>query len=267
MGSPPDDAPIFVLGAGWRTGSTLLQRLLNATPGTLIWGEPFGEGAIIQRLAESTAFLDTRHGRSRSDYLADDGSLPSPDMWTANLTPPLPHLVEAQRAMIDRLFKAPALEHGCARWGVKEVVWGRDVIDLLTLLYPRAKLLLLVRDPVQQWHSYRPITWRPWFYRWPEVPIGGPVKFGRMWNRLVKDFVEADRDVPQATLVRYEDLGDPAELDRLSAFLCIEGGLRRDAPRVGSSDERTFYVDRVPAWERAMLRRLTARTAEPLGYH
>ncbi|MBW1744549.1 MAG: glycosyltransferase, partial [Deltaproteobacteria bacterium] len=32
-------APIFVFAAAWRTGSTLLQRILNAAPGILIWGE------------------------------------------------------------------------------------------------------------------------------------------------------------------------------------------------------------------------------------
>lgn len=263
--SGPDDAPIFVLGAGWRTGSTLVQRMLNAQPGVLIWGEPFGEGAILQRLAESLAFLDPEHGRFYGRILPDDGELPTEDDWIANLIPPLQHLLPAHRALLDRLFRVPAASHGCSRWGIKEVVWGRDVIDLLAALYPASRFVLLVRNPVDQWRSYRPHTVRhPWFYRWPESPIGSPLSFGTMWNRLVCEYAAADSEVPQATLVRYEDLSSQKELDRLSAFLDLPVPLRV-VSRVGSSVGKINYRD-VPRWERSLLRRLTAQGAELVRY-
>lgn len=263
---PSTDSPIFVLGSGWRTGSTLLQRMLNSTPGTLIWGEPYSEGALVQRLAEGLAFLDPAHGRFNGLELPDDGQLPTPDVWTANLTPPLGHLVEAHRAMLDRLYKFPAGEHGCDRWGVKEVVWGRDVIHLLALLYPESRFLLLVRDPLIQWRSYRPRTRHPWFYRWPETPIGTPVSFGRLWAHLVRDFVMAADELPQATIVRYEDLADQQELDRLTGFLGLDAPLRADAPRVGSSRDHRLFSDAIPAWERAVIRRITSTYAAKVGY-
>ena len=40
VASSSEDAPIFILSAGWRSGSTLLQRML--TPECLIWGNPTG---------------------------------------------------------------------------------------------------------------------------------------------------------------------------------------------------------------------------------
>src|SRR5260370_858511 len=44
------EAPVFVLAAGWRSGSTLLQRLLM--PACFIWGEPFGHADLIDSLAD-----------------------------------------------------------------------------------------------------------------------------------------------------------------------------------------------------------------------
>ena len=40
-GGPLDrEAPIFLLATGWRSGSTLLQRILVTDPHVLLWGEP-----------------------------------------------------------------------------------------------------------------------------------------------------------------------------------------------------------------------------------
>ncbi|MDO9635465.1 MAG: hypothetical protein Q7I95_00765, partial [Thiobacillus sp.] len=50
---PVDDtvAPIFLLSAGWRSGSTLLQRLVMSDKRVLIWGEPYDECGPIQAMA------------------------------------------------------------------------------------------------------------------------------------------------------------------------------------------------------------------------
>lgn len=258
-------APIFLLGAGWRTGSTLLQRMVNAVPGTLIWGEPYSEGAIVQRLSESVKFLDESHGRFHGTTL-EPGRLPSEDEWTATMAPSLDNLVQAYRALLDRLFQDPAASRGCARWGVKEVVWDLDCIHLLNTLYPAAKFVLLVREPQAQWRSYRPETWRPWFYRWPDKPIGGPHAFGAMWRDLVSDFLAADRLLDNATIVRYEDLRSEAHLERLRVFLGLETPLRLNLSRVGSSGGHKLFSPRIPAWERALIDRLTRSGRTHLGY-
>lgn len=259
-------APVFVLGGGWRTGSTVVQRMLNDGGDLLVWGEPYGEGAIVQRLAESLSFLDPACGRSESMLLPDGADLPAVSEWTANMTPPMHHLVAAQRAYLDRLFAAPAHRHGYERWGVKEVVWGRAEIDLLAMLYPDARFVLLVRDPLTQWASYRPVTRKPWFQRWPERPVGSPLSFGELWRDLVTDFIAADRELPQATLVRHENLHDPDELSRLTEFLDLRKPLNADAPRVGSSGSIRYFTTTVPAWEKAVIRRLTAKAAGEVGY-
>ena len=56
--SPSTDEPVFVLAAGWRSGSTLLQRMLMRH--CLVWGEPFGRAMLIDSLAQPLqTFTDT----------------------------------------------------------------------------------------------------------------------------------------------------------------------------------------------------------------
>lgn len=87
-----------------------------------------------------------------------------------------------------------------------------------------------------------------------------------MWNQLVTEFAAAVEEVPQATLVRYEDLGDPAELERLTAFLELEAPLTAEIARVGSSRDRAFFRETVPGWESTIIRRTTSQGAGMVGY-
>lgn len=258
-------APIFLLGAGWRTGSTLLQRMVSAVPGTFIWGEPYNDLSIVPRLAESVRCLDPEQGRFHSWIHEPGTALPAEDDWIATLSPPLNHLIEAYRALLDRLWRDPALERGAVNWGVKEVVWDLDCVLLLKLLYPRAKFVMLVRDPQSQWRSYRPETRRPWFYRYPDRPVGSPPAFGRMWNHLVQGFLSAEEFVDGAIVVRYEDLHEPHQLERISVHLGLDEVLH-PVGKVGSSERHRFYTADVPSWEQAVIRRLTMSGREALGY-
>ena len=55
--SNDNEEPIFLLSAGWRSGSTLLQRLIMSDPRVLIWGEPYDECGMVQAMAGTmTAF-------------------------------------------------------------------------------------------------------------------------------------------------------------------------------------------------------------------
>lgn len=123
-----------------------------------------------------------------------------------------------------------------------------------------------MREPADQWRSYRPHTGHAWYERYPERPVTTPHAFGRLWDRLARDFAAADREHERATLVRYEDLSSSAELARLTAFLDLDAPLRADLPRIGSSVGTAFYTDAVPAWERAVVRARTAGGRRLLGY-
>lgn len=253
------EAPIFILSAGWRSGSTLLQRLVSSATPRLVWGEPFHNANLVQRLAESlSCFTD---------------SWPTPDMyydyhrssrlqetWIANLFPSADDLRASHRALLDRLFSEPARREGYTGWGLKEVRFGGAEIDYLRWLYPHGRFLLLVRDPLTAWLSYKGCVW---FERWPERPVYSVSTFARLWQRLAADFVDRAQ-APRTALVRYEDLcaGD-VSFDRLEEVL----GARPD-PAV--LEQRIRGPNRIAsgvlAVERRQITLICGRTARAAGY-
>ena len=83
-----DDEPIFLLSAGWRSGSTLLQRLVMSDSRVFIWGEPYDECGMIQTLAESVKAF--RSGWPPEEYFYDGrASTQLTGEWIANLFPSL----------------------------------------------------------------------------------------------------------------------------------------------------------------------------------
>lgn len=267
--SPADDDPVFLLSAGWRSGSTLLQRLVSSG-GVLVWGEPFREGALMTVLAQSLLAFDPARGRFSRNVLDErtaaglDAAALSQE-WTATLGPSPAALLEGHRALYRRVFAEPAAGFGFGRWGVKEIGLRGEAARYLSVLFPRARFVFLTRHPLAAWRSYRPVVARPWYYTWPDRPVAGPFGFGRMWAELAGSFLQAQQDVG-ALHLRYEDLRLPATLDRLEDHL----GLQLDRSvldrTVGSSLDRSRYRASVPRWERAVVWRRTAEVAVALGY-
>lgn len=104
LGWPPADEPaaeepVFVLATGWRSGSTLLQRILCTDGRLLLWGEPFGRMA-------------------RPDE-------PLPLSWIANLFPSAAASRAGLRALFEEWLARPARERGFTRWGLR-----RDRVEL-----------------------------------------------------------------------------------------------------------------------------------------
>ncbi|MFY9919726.1 MAG: sulfotransferase, partial [Mycobacterium sp.] len=78
-----DTAPLLVLGAGQRCGSTLVQRLLCSHPRVRIWGEHVGQ---LRQVLAATARLrlwSETNGMAGRKELADSGY----QGFIANLTP------------------------------------------------------------------------------------------------------------------------------------------------------------------------------------
>jgi len=234
---PVKDRPVFVLSAGWRSGSTALQRLLTS-PQTRIWGEPYNLSGIIQALARqwapfSSDWPDERHVRA-----AGETEPVSPARWIANLYPEPVDLLEGQRQLLLRTFADPALRDGCSSWGLKEVRLGGGTAAFLKSLFQRAEFIFLVRNPYDAYRSYVQMMQSRgslgWYLSWPQHRVATAVEFGQVWRQIAESFVSYEYRT-SALIVRYEDLGSPATLDQIASHVSVPVDRSTLSHSVGSS--------------------------------
>ncbi len=204
--------PVFILAAGWRSGSTLLQRMVLANGQTLVWGEPYAHsnlaGSLMRQVHAFTADWPEDKWMGRA-ALAGNG-------WTANLYPSIADFADAHRVFWLRMFERPATREGWRNWGIKETRWGLAEARYLKWLFPKARLVFLYRNPYDAYASYR--HWRDWYYRWPDQPIVTPRQFGKIWRSSVEDFLDGCQAL-DALLVAYESLFDREIHDQLCTHL------------------------------------------------
>lgn len=258
------EAPIFLLSAGWRSGSTLLQRLIMSDSRVMLWGEPYDECGIVQALAKTvTAF---RQGWPPPEYYYN-GAKPeqlSGD-WIANLFPDASTLRHGHRAFFETTFAEPARRAGATRWGIKEVRLGVAQAHYLQWLYPDARFVFLYRNPLHAYQSYCRYG-RNWYDIWPDKPVFTPGSFGKHWRDLTEGFLR-DAESLNALVVRYEDFAESSAdlLLRLEQHL----GVRLDASvierKIGSSARggEQAWVSRL---EKYLLQRAVDPLARELGY-
>lgn len=264
--SPNLSAPVFILSAGWRSGSTYLQRWVMTDPHTLIWGEPYGNAGLIPSLAgQVKAFTqDWPFDEFFSDRQSHCGDLSQ--TWIANLYPALTDFMNAHIGYFEKLFLEPALASGKDRWGLKEVRLGVDHARYLQWLFPNAKFLFLYRNPYHAFSSYR--RWRNWYKAWPTEPVFTAAQFGALWKELATDFIENHRKLG-GLLLRYEELSTQATKSRLEDYLGFplgETSSLKHVRGVGANDLPPRHAHWIPKLEKLLLKRQIGPLSMELGY-
>lgn len=146
------DAPVFLLTCG-RTGSTLLQRLLNVHESLHIWGEHGGalsglRTAHKMATAPSVSSLigqtpaDCREKVLASEPVVETGSWSI--QWYNGFGDS--DVDEACRGFMRQLF-AKGIKPTARHWGFKEIRYGLQDAIFFKQLFEKAKFLVLVRDP------------------------------------------------------------------------------------------------------------------------
>ncbi|MBX2847128.1 MAG: sulfotransferase, partial [Acidiferrobacterales bacterium] len=146
-GNTPKDesSPIFILAAGWGSGSTLVQRIVMSSQEVLVWGEPYDRAAPVHRISSTISPIEG-DWPPESHY----GSVESLDnlskSWVANLAPPIESLRTAHLAFFNSWLGLNKEQNEATRWGLKEVRLTIDHARYLKWLYPNARFLFVYRD-------------------------------------------------------------------------------------------------------------------------
>ncbi|MCP4111790.1 MAG: sulfotransferase [Desulfobacteraceae bacterium] len=252
------ESPIFVLSAGWRSGSTLVQRLICSDNRILMWGEPFGDRIPICRLA--SVIENIKEGDAHLRYSIDKFAGDLSKSWVANLNPGVSSFLAAHRAYIENSFAYPALSEGFDRWGAKWVRLTAFHAEYLKWIYPEARFIFLVRHPLSAYRSYKVSRW---YTVKPYYKVNNVFKFMAHWNYLGESFFN-EKDRIGAMLIRYEDIHRETQLlEKLENYLGIQ--IRNDvlSHKVGARDKKGV---RVYSWERYVCKLLTGSTSRKLGY-
>jgi hypothetical protein len=218
-------APLLILAAGQRCGSTLVQRLLSSHPEVLIWGEHAGQLRQLLAVGERLTDWSAEHGEpGRLGYARS-----AHQSFMANLTPEADHIDSAVRAFVEVLFAEPAAEAGRPVWGFKEVRYGLAEATALQKMFPGCRVVHLIRDPRDILRSLEVWERGEWQRSDTELVV-------RDWARVGASFWPADCETTDRTSgaglpswvlrVRYEDLiADPL---RWSTRIAEHCGLAAD---------------------------------------
>lgn len=259
-----ESSPIFILSAGWRSGSTLLQRMICSTSDTIVWGEPYAYCDLVPSL--SAQFLPFSKDWPNPGWFRPPGSADLKNDWIANLYPSLSDLRGAHRSYFERLLRVPAIQAGYKNWGFKEVRLTIEDAAYLRWLFPRCRLLLLVRNPYDAYLSYKGIGTRN-YIRWPNKPIFTPWQWGRMWARAATGY-RLHASKIDALLVRYEDLSSRETAQAIGRYLGAEVPPASEMSRVANEKSNGAVTAKksLSFIERILMRAALGDAAKPLGY-
>lgn len=189
---------IIISSATHRSGSTLLQRILNARKKTLIWGENGGCLTNFYQIYTNTIYYSNYSRKEREDYF-NNGE--NPNNWIACMTPPPD---EVEKAMIktvktfhNSLYREN-YEYMHDLFGYKEVRYGIQELNLLRKCYPNCIIILLIRNPVNVWKSLS--------NRGRTETYGSLEKFTKLWSNRVNSYLKLSQQDNKMHLIRYEDI-------------------------------------------------------------
>jgi len=199
------ESPVFLFAAGWRSGSTFLQRQFLSA-GYEIWGEPYHSADLLPDLMLQWFETHFRTDVEPGTVLAEGSLAPQrrANNWVAITNPGPTRLAAAQAGMLTTLFGASG------RWGLKEIRLGGHYSVLLRHLFPRSRFVHLIRDPYSAYRSYH--SWTLHNQGWQLTNSAARVhtadRFVRHWGATAGSFLRSD--LTDAHVLYYEELSEPA---------------------------------------------------------
>lgn len=259
---PSDEEPIFIMAVGWGSGSTLLQRILLTDRSLILWGEPFGRMGFIQSFTQALSIAHKGRWPKSSSFRrpSDEELAVSP---VANMYPDPCSVLVGIRSMIYEWLGDPAVRRGFSRWGFKEVRLGAADAHLLQLLFPKAKFVVLVRNPINNYGSFRSMRTVYWRF---DRPVSGVREYATYWNHHASGWLD-DADEIDHRVIRYEDLvSGEYDFRSLEKWLGLELDESRALEVVLDKKASRNWRKKVGFYPRSVIRRIAGRTMARLDY-
>jgi hypothetical protein len=243
-----------------------LQRLLCSSKQIIVWGE---SGGALNNFADAQVryqqmlgsgkqrFKHGFGGNGAKQFAQFIGTPNGEHTWIASMNPELDHIRNTIKRALDALYGEPAAAHEFPRWGVKEVLAGRETAEFLRSLYPEARFLFLVRNP---YHAITSIKQ----HRWMDLPAGEkPIPyFAALWRDLARGFRQCDFGLK----IRYEDLlTNPALVRQIRDHTGIDN-LSADFMRTSKADWKAASSGRLTLAEKWRLRRIAGDEIRAWNY-
>lgn len=259
------ERPVFIFSAGWRSGSTLLQRLVVSSGEVGLWGEPLGATGMIPKLAHSLSSI-TSDWPPENFFRAGSDVNQLKKEWIANMTPEMAFLRRAHRRFLKEWLGSPVFEKfGIERWGFKEVRLNIQHARYLKWLFPGARFLFIYRnahDAYRSWKGNR------WVSDWPGYYSRAPIVFARHWCLLVNGFLDGGAGV-DAMIIKFEELVDRRiDLNRIAGHIGVSAidpttlDLKIGAPNPASKPKKK----RPTIYERLVINAIAGATLKRAGY-
>ena len=199
-----------VLASATRSGSTLLQRVLNTHPELTIWGEHMGILSHLRSVRDDIVTFERNidRGFEHRDHLI--GPLNDVDQLSEHINPfSSTTVVDALARMTVDLFTSTLPAD--VRWGFKEVRYDGDDLEFVSAMFPQAHFVLLAREPRDQISSYVRAPWR----QKPNLATdAGRARLRAMAKRVADNWTKqyaslrefAARHPEQITVFRFDEI-------------------------------------------------------------
>lgn len=213
-----NEGPVFIFAPSWRSGSTLLQRIIISSGEVMIWGEPLDNSSIVQKLSQTLIPFSNKWPPKSffPESLANEKLF---QQWIANLIPSLDSFKQSQKSFFQIWLEEPAKRlFQVKRWGFKEVRLTIDHAFYLKWLYPNASFLFIFRNPIDCYRSWKGNLWT----KNPNYNTFSPIIFARHWSFLLNGYLNSYRSV-DGMLVKYEDLiNDYSILNQIANHINVQ---------------------------------------------
>lgn len=261
-------SPVFLFCSGMRSGSTLLQRIIIASGETMVWGETGGAlnhfhaawQDYIQMLSPGGERFPNGlggNGNSQRESFAEADPGTRPHLWIPCINPDQAKLQQAFKSFFECFYAETATRLGYPRWGFKKVRSELAVARFMKDLYPAAKFVFLVREPLACLNSIKQ-------HEWMDRPGDANALsfYIDQWRRTAGSFAAADFGYT----IRYEELvGDAETRRKMFEYLEIRGVsaefFDRSRPKGRSDSTRSLNFI-----ERTKVQSDTKKERKALGY-